>query len=72
MHSQEVNVEAEGLKKVVEKLEGNIASLNEQLRAARKESQALVAESKNAAVLDASVKKEQARAEVFTANPTPC
>ena len=70
MHSQEINVEAEGLKKVVEKLEGNIASLNEQLRGARKESQALIAESKNAAVLEISVKKEQARAEV--SSPIPC
>lgn len=56
----------------MEKLEGNIVSLNEQLKAARKESQALVAESKNAAVLETSVKKEQARAEVSTASPIPC
>ena len=61
---QAVNVEAERLKQQIEKLEGNIASLNEQLEAARKESKALKADSQTSAVLESSLKKEQARAEV--------
>ncbi len=62
---QEVNVEAEGLKKQIEKLEGKLATLNEQLEAARKESKTLKSESKSSAVLESSIKKEQARAEVL-------
>ena len=61
---QEVNVEAEGLKKQIEKLEGRLATLNEQLEAARKESKTLKSESKSSAVLESSLKKEEARAEV--------
>lgn len=64
---QEVNVEAEGLKKQIEKLEGKLATLNEQLEAARKESKTLKAESRSSAALESSIKKEQARAEVLFA-----
>lgn len=48
----------------MDKLEGNIASLNEQLNAARAESKALKAEGKAAAGLQAALNKEKARAEV--------
>ena len=68
---QAVNVEAERLKQQVEKLEGNIASLNEQLEAAHKESKTLKADSKTSAALESSIKKEQARAEVLFAPQAP-
>lgn len=67
LHMQTVNVEAEGLKKQIEKLEGNIGSLHEQLEAARKESKTLKADSKTFAGLEGSIKKEQARAQVLIA-----
>ena len=52
-------------KKHISRLEGTIASLNEQLKAAQEESKTLKAGSKTAAALERSVKKEQARAEVL-------
>ena len=61
---QVINHEAQSLQNKAEKLEGTIASLNEQLDAARQESKALKAENKSTTVLETSLKKEQARAEV--------
>ena len=52
-------------KKHISRLEGTIASLNEQLKAAQEESKTLKAGSTTAAALERSVKKEQARAEVL-------
>ena len=65
LHLQAVDGDAEMLKKQVEKLEGNILTLNEQLEAARKEAKTLKAESKASAALESVLRKEQARAEVI-------
>ncbi|CAK0741559.1 hypothetical protein CVIRNUC_001334 [Coccomyxa viridis] len=50
-------------KKHISRLEGTIASLNEQLKAAQDESKTLKAGSTSAAALEGSVKREQTRAE---------
>ena len=52
-------------KKHISRLEGTIASLNEQLKAAQDESKTLKAGSTSAAALEGSVKREQTRAEVL-------
>ena len=52
-------------KKHTSKLEGTIASLNEQLKAAQDECKTLKAGTKSAAALERSMLKEQARAEVL-------
>ena len=64
--SQAAEGDLDTSKKHISRLEGTIASLNEQLKAAQDESKTLKAGSMTAAALERSMKKEQARAEVLS------